>query len=156
MSAKTCFCLAAACLWAGGLNCAGASGLDGIKTVFIILMENHDWSTIEGSPNCPYINTPLLPKASHGRQYYNPPGIHPSEPNYLWLEAGTAFGIADDNPPSINHQDTGNHLTALLRAAGISWRSYQEDISGTECPLSNIARYDPKHNPVVFFDDNTG
>src|SRR5438445_7835159 len=137
MSAKTCFSLAAACLWVGGLNCAGASGLDGIKTVFIILMENHDWSTIEGSPNCPYINTHLLPKGSHARQYYNPPGLHPSEPNYLWLEAGTSFGIRNDRSPARNHQSTTSHLVDLLEAAGLSWRAYQEAISGTDCPVTS-------------------
>src|SRR6266481_3833565 len=31
-----------------------------VQTVFIILMENHDWSTIVGTTNCPYINS-LLP-----------------------------------------------------------------------------------------------
>src|SRR6266571_6878185 len=153
MSAKTCFCLAAAYLWAGGLNCAGASGLDGIKTVFIILMENHDWSTIEGSPNCPYINTHLLPKASHARQYYNPPGLHPSEPNYLWLEAGTNFGILNDNPPSLNHLKSTNHLVTLLKNAGISWRAYEENITGTYPPLTNAYPYAVRHNPFVFFDD---
>jgi hypothetical protein len=153
MSAKTCFSLAAACLWAGGLNCAGAGGLDGIKTVFIILMENHDWSTIEGSPNCPYINTHLLPKGSHARQYYNPPGLHPSEPNYLWLEAGSNFGILNDNPPSSNHLRSTNHLVTLLNNAGISWKAYEENITGTYPPLTDAYPYAVRHNPFVFFDD---
>ena len=61
----------------------------------------------------------------------NNPHIHPSEPNYLWAEAGTNFGILDDddpfadNPP--NSQSTTQHLSGLLQKAGISWKSYQED-----------------------------
>ena len=92
-----------------------------IKTVFIILMENHDWKSIKGSPQAPYINGTLLPMGSHAEQYFNPPGIHPSLPNYLWLEAGTNFGILDDNPPSIDHQGTTEHLVTLLKNAKISW-----------------------------------
>src|SRR5579859_698153 len=125
------------------------------KTVFLILMENHNWSDIKNSPSAPYINNTLLPMASYAQQYYNPPGIHPSEPNYLWLEAGTNFGILNDSPPSINHQHTTLHLVTLLDKAGISWKSYQESISGTVCPLADNGLYAPKHNPMVFFDDVT-
>src|SRR5438445_728721 len=116
-------------------TCAGACP---IHTVFLILMENHDWSSIEGSPSAPYINDILLPIASHAEQYYNPPGVHPSEPNYLWLEAGTNFGIRNDRSPARNHQSTTSHLVDLLEAAGLSWRAYQEDISGVDGPIGMI------------------
>src|SRR4051812_27260166 len=66
------------------------SPLSGVKNVFVIVMENFDWSMVEGSPSAPYINGTLLPMASHARAYYNPPGSHPSLPNYLGLEAGTS------------------------------------------------------------------
>ena len=62
----------------------------------------------------------------------NNPHIHPSEPNYLWAEAGTNFGILDDddpykdNPP--NAQNTTQHLSGLLQRYGRTWKSYQEDI----------------------------
>jgi len=119
-------------------------------------MENQDWSNIRRNASAPYINDTLLSMASHAEQYYNPPGNHPSEPNYLWLEAGTNFGIRDDNSPASNHQRTTRHLVSLLNAAGVSWKAYQEDISGTTCPLSNRGSYAVKHNPFVFFDDVTG
>jgi len=126
-----------------------------IRTVFVILMENHDWADIKDSPSAPYLNGTLLPMASHAEQYYNPPGIHPSEPNYLWLEAGTNFAVLDDQAPVRNHQSTTQHLVTLLDAAGISWRAYQEDISGIVCPLSNRDGYAVRHDPFVFFDDVT-
>ena len=44
---------------------------------------------------------------------------------------------------------------SLLEQAGISWKSYQEDISGTTCPLEKSGLYAPKHNPMVYFDDVT-
>ena len=132
------------------------AGAHAIRTVFVIVMENHNWSSIKGNASAPYINTTLLPMASHAEQYYNPPGVHPSEPNYLWLEAGTNFGVRNDDAPSENHQGTTQHLVTLLSAAGISWKAYQEDISGTVCPLKSSGLYAPKHNPMVYFDDVTG
>jgi phosphatidylinositol-3-phosphatase len=128
----------------------------GIKTVFLIMMENHNWSEIKDSPSAPYINEVLLPQASHAEQYYNPPGIHPSEPNYLWLEAGSNFGIANDANPAANHQSTTNHLVALLDKKGIAWKAYQQGISGNNCPLAGQGLYAPKHNPMIYFDDVTG
>src|SRR6185437_11069532 len=62
----------------------------------------------------------------------NNPHIHPSEPNYIWAEAGTNFGVANDadpfatNPP--NSQSATQHLSSLLERRGKTWRSYQEDI----------------------------
>ena len=127
-----------------------------LPAVFVILMENHNWSSIKGNVSAPYINDTLLPMASHAEQYRNPPGNHPSEPNYLWLEGGTNFGIHDDNSPASNHQTTTRHLVSLLNAAGVSWKAYQEDISGTGCPLTDQGSYVVKHDPFVFFDDVTG
>lgn len=124
-------------------------------TVFLIMMENHNWSDVKNSSSAPYINQTLLPIASYAEQYFNPPGNHPSEPNYVWLEAGTNFGISNDDDPSVNHQSTTQHFVTLLDTAHISWKSYQEGISGTVCPLTGDGLYAPKHNPMIFFDDVT-
>jgi phosphatidylinositol-3-phosphatase len=69
------------------------------------------------------------------------PKIHPSEPNYLWAEAGTNFGILNDNdpfkpatPPATgfpNDQSSTQHLSTFLTQVGKTWRSYQEDIDLT-------------------------
>jgi hypothetical protein len=123
--------------------------------VFLIVMENHDWSEIKGSASAPYINATLLPLASSANNYRNPPGLHPSLPNYIWMEAGTNLGIVDDRDPAANRQSTTNHLVSLLRRAGISWKSYQEDIPGTTCPVADVNKYATRHNPMVYFDDVT-
>jgi hypothetical protein len=143
---------------AGGSAGGGGDASSGhaIQTVFLILMENHNWSDIEGSASAPYINGTLLTQGAYATQYFNAPGIHPSEPNYLWLEAGTNFGVTNDSAPSANHQSSTAHLARQLDDAGISWRAYEEDISGQVCPLTSVAKYAPKHDPFVFFDDETG
>jgi phospholipase C len=127
-----------------------------IQTVFLILLENKNWSDILGSSHAPWINGTLLPMASSCSNYKGAgSAVHPSEPNYLWLEAGDNFGVTNDNAPSSNHQATTEHLVTQLRTAGVSWKSYQEDITGTTCPTTSHALYNPKHNPNVFFDDVT-
>src|SRR6201993_4619899 len=86
-----------------------AATLHHINTVFVIVMENHNWTgdapiNIKGNPAAPYINYTLLPMASYANNYNNPSGNHPSLPNYLWIEAGTNFGIHDDGSPYQHHQ----------------------------------------------------
>src|SRR5664279_3505678 len=136
------------------------------ETVFLIVVENHNWlgtGGIASSPDAPYINKTLLPMAAVANNYFNPPGNHPSLPNYLWLEAGQNFGIHNDGLPSQNHQGTHAHLSELLQNAGITWRAYQESIYGTDCPLwpegskdsSGTQYYQPKHFPQAYFDDMT-
>ncbi|HEX4085386.1 MAG TPA: alkaline phosphatase family protein, partial [Chthoniobacteraceae bacterium] len=70
------------------------------------------------------------------------PSIHPSEPNYVWGEAGSNLGKLDDNDPygsggsvpqivsylQANRSICAQHLTGLMQAAGIPWKSYQEGI----------------------------
>jgi hypothetical protein len=136
-----------------------------IKRVFVIAMENHNWTqptTVPGgieqvfqNPNAPFINSLVNGTAlafvdsrveniskhvSYATSYHNVlatpsganPHIHPSEPNYLWAEAGTNFGVLNDNDPfrvpGGTNQDTNQHLTGLLQMAGKTWKSYQEDI----------------------------
>ena len=60
-----------------------APGPRHIQTVFVVVMENADWSHIRGNSRAPYLNGTLLPASAHAERYYNPPNVHPSEPNYL-------------------------------------------------------------------------
>jgi hypothetical protein len=125
--------------------------------VWVIVLENRNWSDVEGdTTNAPYINNTLLPSASYCRQYFNPPSSHPSLRNYIWLEAGTNFGITYNDSPAVFHQCTTNHLVTQLQTAGISWKSYQEDIDGLQVPLTNVNGYVVRHNPVLYFDDVSG
>jgi phosphatidylinositol-3-phosphatase len=142
------------------MNCASSAqekspAKSHIKTVFVILMENQNWSSIKGSKWAPYINKVLLPQASHAEQYFNPPGVHPSLPNYIWIEAGTNFGIADDRSPLGDSQASTHHLVTLLKNAEVDWRAYEENIPGTKCPLFDSYPYAVRHDPFVYFNDVT-
>ena len=125
-------------------------------TVFLILMENHNWGQIYGNTqSAPFINGTLLAQGARAQHYFNPVDLHPSEPNYLWLEAGTNFAVTGDDGPLADHQSSTAHLVNQLEAAHLDWRSYQEGIDGTDCPLVPAGNYVPRHNPMVFFDDVT-
>ena len=149
--AVSCFALAG--LLSG--NTASAASLERIGNVFYIYMENHNWtqpngnvdvhsSTIEqlrGNPAAPFINSlidpnsPMSADVSYTNNCYNvlatPSGInlsiHPSEPNYIWQEGGSNFGVTNDADPyaAANIFDLPN-ISGLLQTVGLSWNSYQE------------------------------
>jgi phospholipase C len=138
-----------------------------VKTVWVILMENHNWTgnnagaafgapDIKGNPLAPYINGKLLQTSAHAEQYFNPPGNHPSQPNYLWLEAGTNFGVLADTQPGQPQLFTDQHLVKLLEDKGISWRAYAEPDFGSpvfdNCPL-DFTFIDVEHLAFVYFND---
>jgi hypothetical protein len=146
------------------MNCTLASAQDNreIKHVFVIAMENHNWTQpaqlpgkiqqIYQNPAAPFTNALVNGTAvawingqpvnisehvSYATSYHNVLAtqggnnahIHPSEPNYIWAEAGTNFAIANDNDPyPSNVQNTTQHLTGLLQKVGKTWKSYQEDV----------------------------
>jgi len=115
--------------------------------VFTIDMENHNF-TQPGSQTNPgpvfgnlaasYFNSlitagdPNAAQTSYASNYHNAAtGVHPSLPNYLWQEGGTNNGVANDNTPfGTGGANQGNapSLSGLLQNAGVSWKSYQEDI----------------------------
>jgi hypothetical protein len=113
----------------------------GIGDVFYIALENHNWTQpssvtginqILGNSAAPFINSLVTPGnpnstyVSYASNYQNVPGIHPSEPNYVWMEAGKS-GPLNDNDPYPNNIVSGPNLSALIQSSGSSWRSYQED-----------------------------
>jgi phosphatidylinositol-3-phosphatase len=139
---------------------ANAQSYSSKPIVFLIVLENKNsvgWGGVYGSSEAPYINKTLFPMAAVANNYFNPPGNHPSLPNYLWMEAGQNFGIYDDGPPSQHRLGTHAHLSTLLQYAAIPWRAYAESISGNVCPLTaeGGGLYQPKHLPFVYFTDVT-
>ena len=160
-----------------------------VGDIFVIAMENHNFTQpaatkkpqqILGNPAAPFINsliTPGNPNAAHvsyATGYYNAGfGVHPSEPNYVWAEAGSDFGVHTDADPSPANGNTfydqSNHLTAQLDALGIPWKNYQEDVEFSASPTSSASGTAPgtnafngssqigyavKHNPMAFFADS--
>ena len=182
---------------------AAASG--GIQTVFVIGMENQNFvqptgltttpEQILGNPAAPYLNSLVKPGNPNAAQVsfasnYQSTQVHPSEPNYIWSQAGSNLGVySDSDPYSLtgtpqNEQTTTQSLCNFLQQAGVSWKSYQEDINidtGSNQALapgqwtvplftvsgafttgvnryngSNLYSYGPRHNPPVIFTSTSG
>ena len=161
-----------------------------VKKVFVIAMENHNWTQpanqfsgpiqqIFQNPNAPFINSLVNGSAvgisrqvAFAANYHNVlatasgnnPHIHPSEPNYIWAEAGFNFNIFNDADPfvplgnnQVNNLDNQLHLVGLLTQAGRTWRSYQEDTDLTTVngKLTNVVL--PKNQwtvPLTSFSGN--
>ncbi len=140
------------------LYAAAPAGAQQVGAVFVISMENTNWKQVSNpftgehqqifgnNPAAPFLNqlvnggSPISKQVAYTVAYHNVmatpkgdgPDIHPSEPNYIWSEAGTNFGVKNDNQPfgnGGNEQPADTlHLTGMLQKSGISWKSYQEDI----------------------------
>lgn len=132
-----------------------AAHADPIGPVFVIAMENHNWTQpssltginqIYGDPAASYINSLVTPGnanaqyVSYASNYQNVPpqsagsasgagAVHPSEPNYVWAEAGVA-GPRNDNNPYPNNIVNAPSLSAALQSqyGTAGWKSYQEGI----------------------------
>ena len=131
------------------------------RTIFVIPMENEPSSAIYGNTtDAPYINS-LMPMAAYATKFQDELPALPSEPHYIWMEAGTnAFTditFTNDNDASSTHSTASTaHLTAQLDTANVSWMSYQQSMTAGTCPISTSGVYAPKHDPVVFFRDISG
>jgi hypothetical protein len=137
---------------------------NGRRTVFVIAMENHNWTQpstttsplpVFMNPDAPFINglvngtSGISDQVSYATNYINSGvGVHPSEPNYIWAEAGQNFGVFNDDQPyhadcsPDTVQTTDQHLTAFLMKRHRSWKSYQEDTDvdlTTNAPLPTSA-----------------
>jgi hypothetical protein len=148
-----------------------------VGDVFYIDMENHNLTqpstvtspqALKDNLAAPYLNSLMTPgnpnaaQTSFASNYYNAlfnnpaVSIHPSEPNYVWQEAGLT-GPLNDADPFPNNIVNAPNLTSLLQNAGISWKTYQEDIDlvpnsgtvnqpGPNSLTSNVA--DPRQRTV--------
>ena len=141
-----------------------------IKHVFVISMENRDADVIyRDASKAPYIHDTLLPNYAHATNFVDElPGL-PSEPHYIWMEAGTNrftdHTFNSDADPIAAHRTniTGSkdHLVSQMKAANVSWTTYQEGLDSKytgACPIvsSGHTFYAAKHNPFVFFRDISG
>ena len=141
------------------LAAAPAAHAGQIGDVFVIALENHNFTQpstytstqqIFGNPAAPFINSlitagnPNSVDVSYASNYTNVPvqtasspsgagAVHPSEPNYIWSEAGQTApnGVRTDADPSAAAKNilpaSTPSLSAILQANGKTWTSYQED-----------------------------
>ena len=122
------------------------------RTIFTIVLENHDYKEIVGSSNAPHINA-LIAQGALATNYKDT--AHPSLPNYLHMISGDNQypGIVDVGPTQFPYFPAAkDNLGTQLEAAHITWRSYQESM-GSACNMTDGGDYATKHDPFLYFTD---
>ncbi|MBV8710728.1 MAG: hypothetical protein JOY56_03075, partial [Solirubrobacterales bacterium] len=113
--------------------------------VALIVMENHEYGDIIGSPDARYIN-------SLARRYALATGMyaisHPSLPNYLALIGGSTFGISSDCTDCIVGATS---LVDQLTSARLSWKAYMEDLPAPCFTGAGAGDYAKRHDPFAYY-----
>ncbi|KAJ3191491.1 hypothetical protein HK101_007673 [Irineochytrium annulatum] len=115
------------------------------KKVMYIIFENENQADVMSDsyfgttlPSKGYLLTNMLAEA------------HPSQPNYIAMVSGSTHGVTGDSNVNLNYQS----IADLLEAKGLTWKSYQENYSGTcntAATIGGSGAYARKHNPFISF-----
>jgi len=116
--------------------------------VVLIVMENHEYGSIVGSPSAPYLNRVFIPRGTLFTRYYAL--HHPSLPNYLAMTSGTTSGCTNDSCPTKTYKT--NNIFHQLSTHGIGWVGWAESMP-RPCDVSSSGSYAARHNPPVYYAD---
>src|SRR5213595_637224 len=117
------------------------------SNIFEIVMENHEYGSVIGRPDAPYVNN-LAATYGLATNYFA--ASHPSLPNYLALTAGSTFGVASD---CTTCYVSATNIADQVEASGRSWKAYMEDMP-SPCYLgASAGNYAMKHDPFMYYND---
>lgn len=126
---------------------ASARPVPAFKHIFVIVMENKDYSRIIGSDQAPYMSALAQQHGVASNSY----GIrHPSLPNYLAITGGDTFGITSNCTDCFVNQP---NLVDQLEASGKSWKAYMESMPSPCFVGDAVPLYKQKHNPFIYYDN---
>jgi hypothetical protein len=135
---------------------AASSRIPSFAHIYLIVMENHEYSSIVGTSRAPFING-LIHRYGLAGNYFAV--THPSQPNYLALFGGATFDVHDDAV----HRLARPNLVDRLEAGGRSWHVYAQDVPGPCATLASHrggrdldgagGSYVRKHEPAISFRD---
>lgn len=117
-----------------------------VQHVVWVMMENHSYNGIIGSPNAPYINSVA---AMYGSATNAWSITHPSAPNYVGATSGLPLAMLPPKDCTSCKQPGPDLFTQ-----GQTWRAYQESMT-TPCQQGPSADglYVVRHNPPHYFLD---
>jgi acid phosphatase len=125
---------------------SGGKGIPSSSHVFIVMEENHSYSSVIGNSGMPYLNS-LASKYGLATQYYA--NTHPSIGNYFMLTTGAVITNDDSFCSTISNDNVVRHLLT----AGKTWKSYAESLPYAGYTGCSTGQYAKKHNPLAFFSD---
>lgn len=129
------------------------SSVPGYDHVFMVMMENTDYSEVMNDPaDTPYMHS-LMGQGATLTDYH---GVyHPSDENYLAIAGGDTYAKGATYWPDINSPE--RNLGDTLEAAGKSWKAYEQGM-GTPCNTgtNNDSYYEPDDAPFINYTDISG
>ncbi|MEV6012223.1 alkaline phosphatase family protein [Streptomyces sp. NPDC051976] len=129
------------------------SHVPGYDHVFVVMMENTDYSEVMNDPaDTPYMHSLM----SQGATLTDAHGVyHPSDENYLAIAGGDTYTKGATYFPNINSPQ--RNLGDTIEAAGKSWKAYEQGM-GTPCNTSNNndSYYEPDDAPFINYTDISG
>src|SRR2546423_113154 len=114
--------------------------------VFVVVEENHSYSSVIGSSSMPYLNS-LANKYGLATQFYA--NTHPSIGNYLMMTTGQIITNSDGYSSTISADNIARHLLT----AGKTWKSYAESLPYAGYTGGDKYPYSHHHNPLAYFTD---
>jgi hypothetical protein len=135
------------------------TGVPDFRHVYVIIMENKEYSSIVGKSSAPYLNS-LIARYGLATQFYAE--THPSEPNYIALTSG---GLQGTNSDGAYNLDVPN-LFDQIEASGRTWHVYAQGFPGNcfgsyqALPVADgpgaVGDYVRKHNPAISYKSISG
>jgi len=122
------------------------SGVPAVDHVFLVVLENHGFQQVVGSPAMPYLNS-LASQHSLATNFFA--DAHPSIGNYFMLTTGELESIDDAFAGVV----TDDNIVRALAASGKSWKSYAQSLPSVGYLGNDVYPYFKHHNPFVYFSD---
>jgi phosphatidylinositol-3-phosphatase len=123
-----------------------SSAVPASSHVFVVVEENHSYSSVIGSASMPYLNS-LANKYGLSTQYYA--NTHPSIGNYFMMTAGQTI----TNNDSLCSTLTQDNIVRHLLTAGKTWKAYAESLPSAGYTGCGVYPYVKRHNPLAYFSD---
>jgi phosphatidylinositol-3-phosphatase len=114
--------------------------------VFVLVEENHAYTSVIGNPAMPYTNQ-LANQYALATQYYA--NRHNSLPNYFMLTVGDLVTTNDLFTGSV----TSDNVVRALAGAKKSWKIYAEGLPSTGYLGASVLPYLKDHNPFAYISD---
>ncbi len=121
-------------------------GVPSFGNVFLVMEENHSYSSVIGSSSMPYLNS-LAQEYGLATQYFA--NTHPSIGNYFELTTGQII----TNDDSFSGPVSADNVVRHLIAAGVTWKSYAESLPSVGYTGGDVYPYVKHHNPFTYFTD---
>src|SRR5947209_4861614 len=117
--------------------------------VFVVVEENHSYSSVVGSSSMPYLNS-LIRRYGLATQYYA--DAHPSIGNYFMMTTGRII----TNNDAFSGTTSADNIVRHFLTAGKTWKSYAEGLPRTGYTGGDVYPYVKHHNPFAYLSDVAG